>query len=87
MHATQKIFALISEAASLPENFDLTAQTPIREVPGWDSFAWISIITGIEQYCGSDFPIDRVDELHMVGDLISITQGILLSQEANRGSK
>ncbi len=79
MQTTEKVFALISEAASLPGNFELTMETFIKEVPGWDSFAWISIITGIEAYCERDFPIDRVDDLHKVGDLVSVTQGILQS--------
>jgi acyl carrier protein len=79
MQTTAKVFALISAAASLPGNFELTMETFIKEVPGWDSFAWISIITGIEAYCGRDFPIDQVDDLHKVGDLVSVTQGILQS--------
>ena len=81
MQTRQKVFELIAEAASLPESFELTSETLIREVPGWDSFAWISIITGIEAYCGRDFPIEHVDDLLKVGDLVSVTQTILLSQQ------
>ena len=80
MQTAQKVIALISEATSLPANFELTTETFIKEVPGWDSFAWISIITGIEAYCGSDFPIDHVDDLRKVGDLVSVTQSILQSR-------
>lgn len=80
MQTAQKVLALISEAASLPANFELTTETFIKEVPGWDSFAWISIITGIETYCGTDFPIDHVDDLRKVGDLVSVTQSILQSR-------
>lgn len=81
MSTTQKVFELISEAASLPPDFKLTPELPIKDVPGWDSFAWIAILTGIESHCGTDFPIDRVDSLRNVGDLVALADGLLVSRD------
>jgi acyl carrier protein len=83
MQASQKVFELISETASLPAGFELTTATPIKDVPGWDSFAWIAILTGIENYCGCDFPIDRVDSLRNVGDLVALAESLLKSRKEN----
>jgi acyl carrier protein len=82
MLTTQKVFELISEAASLPPDFNLTAETTIEDVPGWDSFAWIAILSGIESQCGVDFPIDRVDSLRKVGDLVAIADSLLESRNS-----
>jgi acyl carrier protein len=81
MRASQKVIQLISETASLPAGFELTSDTPIKDVPGWDSFAWIAIVTGIESYCDRDFPIDRVDSLCNVGDLIALAEHLLASRK------
>lgn len=76
MENAQSVFALVAEAAALPETFDLNGETRIDDVPGWDSFAWVAIITGIEEYFGTEFPIDRVDDIRNVGDLIEIVESL-----------
>lgn len=46
----------------------------ISDVPGWDSIAWISIITAIEERTGKSFPIDRIDDIRSIGDLLTVAQ-------------
>lgn len=46
----------------------------ISDIPGWDSIAWISIITAIEGRTGKAFPIDRIDDIRSVGDLLTVAQ-------------
>jgi len=46
----------------------------ISDIPGWDSIAWISIITAIEGRTGMPFPIDRIDDIRSVNDLLNVAQ-------------
>jgi acyl carrier protein len=62
---------IITEALELPEQFALTPDTRISQIPGWDSMAWISVITAIEEASGNEFPLDRVDEIKTLSNLLS----------------
>jgi len=66
--------ALIVDALELPPNYHATADAPIADVPGWDSYAWIAVIGRLEDYCGCEFPVDRIDEVKSIGDLLRIVR-------------
>lgn len=47
----------------------ITPQLTARDVPGWDSFRYISIIAATEEHFGIRFLDADIDELKTVGDL------------------
>jgi acyl carrier protein len=54
---------------------EITLDRAIADIPSWDSMAWISIISAIENRTGKMFPIDRIDDVRNVGDLLTLAQG------------
>jgi acyl carrier protein len=65
----QKIFDAVFRR-SVPITPELTA----RDVPGWDSFRYVSIIAATEEHFGIKFLDADIDELRNVGDLASAVQ-------------
>ena len=47
----------------------LTADLTADQVPGWDSFRYVSLIMATEEYFGIKFLGPDIDELRNVGDL------------------
>lgn len=76
MRGTQEVFSIISDALELPDSYQLKRETQIGDVPGWDSFAWIAVIGALEEYCATEFPLDRVDEIRNIGDLVDVVAGL-----------
>mgnify|MGYP003333042484 FL=1 len=76
MYTIEDIVSVISHTLELPETFEIKTETPIADVPGWDSFAWIAVISALEEHCGHEFPIDRIDGVRTIGDLVAILRGI-----------
>ena len=64
----------------LPPGYELTGDTAIGKVPGWDSLAWVSVISAIENYCHGEFPIERIDDMHSIGDLVKVVSELKSAQ-------
>jgi acyl carrier protein len=52
----------------------ITPELTARDVPGWDSFRYISIIAATEEHFGIRFLDADIDNLKNVGDLASAVQ-------------
>ena len=61
-----------AELGILPDT--ITLERAISDIPSWDSMAWISIITAIETRTGKLFPVDRIDDIRNVGDILTLAQ-------------
>jgi len=72
MALAEDTLVVISSVLDLPDNYRLRIDTRIADVPGWDSFAWISVIEALESHYGGEFPIDDIDRFHTVGDLVQL---------------
>ena len=70
----QDLLQLISSELEIPVEA-ISFARPIAEIPNWDSMAWISIIAAIESRTGKPFPIDRIDDVRNVGDILTLAQG------------
>ena len=46
----------------------------IAEIPGWDSMTWINVVSALEEQTGQPFPIDNIDEVKTIGQLIRVAQ-------------
>jgi len=68
-----KLISAIVSALELPSGYQLTGDALIKEVPGWDSIAWISVVAALEEVTCSEFPIDAIDTVRTVDDLIRLT--------------
>lgn len=69
----EELVKLIAEELRMaPEDIDL--HRAIADIPSWDSMAWISIITAVEKRTGKLFPVDRIDDVQNVGDILRMTQ-------------
>ncbi|TWB56660.1 acyl carrier protein [Nitrospirillum viridazoti] len=56
------------------DTLTLTLQTTAKDVAGWDSFAQINILIGIEELFGVKFRSREIDKLANVGDLVGLIQ-------------
>jgi len=52
------------------EELTVTENTAAKDVEGWDSFAQMQIIVGIESMFGIQFSTDEVTEFKNVGDMV-----------------
>ncbi len=43
-----------------------------KDVPGWDSFAQISIVVATEEEFGFEFTTSELDGFHTVGDYVNV---------------
>jgi acyl carrier protein len=50
------------------------------DVPGWDSFAYISFIVGVETEFGLKFSVAEVESFQTVGAIVRRISGILLAR-------
>jgi acyl carrier protein len=62
----QGIFETVFRRRDIVVRPDLTA----ADVPGWDSFRYVSLIMAIEKRFSIEFSDQDIDELENVGDLI-----------------
>ena len=53
---------------------DIALDRAISDIPSWDSMAWISIISAIENRTGKLFPVDRIDDVRHVRDLLTLAR-------------
>jgi acyl carrier protein len=65
--ALTKVFRDVLDSPALT----LTASTRGADLPGWDSMAYVNIITGIEAELGVEFTTAEIDAANTAGDLAS----------------
>lgn len=70
----QDLLRLISDELGTPAG-EITPERVISDIPNWDSMAWIGIITAIENRIGKSFPVDRIDDIRNVRDILTLAQG------------
>ena len=70
MESKRNRIAAIAVFLELPADFVLTSATQITAIPGWDSFAWVNVVTALEEMSGREFPIDNIENIKTLGDLI-----------------
>lgn len=51
---------------------DFTAETSAKDVDGWDSLNNVRLLLQIEREYGVDIPVDEIENLKNVGDLITV---------------
>ena len=72
MAANDEFLRVIAHALQLPATSPLTLDTPIADVPGWDSFGWIEVISALESHFNRELPFDRIDDVRTVGDILTM---------------
>lgn len=50
----------------------LTPELTADQVPGWDSFRYVSLIVATEEHFGIKFLGSDIDELQNIGDLVHV---------------
>jgi len=67
-----ELLNIIADALQLPGTSPLTLDTRIADVPGWDSFGWIAVITALEGHFKRELSFDRIDDVRTVGDIFTM---------------
>jgi acyl carrier protein len=80
MNTADEILWILSRELDLPSGYELTGSTPIGKVPGWDSLAWVNVISALESYCQGEFPIEKIDGLHSINDLVKVISELKSAQ-------
>ena len=70
MAATDEFLNVIANALQLPATSALELETHIADVPGWDSFGWIEVISALESHFNRELPFDRIDDVRTIGDIL-----------------
>jgi acyl carrier protein len=71
-----KVISILREVLGQPELMITEAMTA-SDVEGWDSFAHINLIMGLEDSYKIQFSTDEIGRMGKVADLISLLQGKL----------
>jgi acyl carrier protein len=79
-NADDEILSILSRTLELPPGYELAGNTMIGKVPGWDSLTWVNVITAIESYCQGEFPIEKIDDLHSISDLVKVISELKSAQ-------
>ncbi len=66
------VAALIREFLSLGAQVELSPDSPLEAVPGWDSLSWINILNAIQDRHHKDLPLDAVARVRTLGDLVDL---------------
>jgi len=67
----QSVFDRVFRRHDIKLKPELTA----ADVPGWDSFRYVSLIVATEEHFGIKLGRDEIDELKNVGDLAAAVAG------------
>lgn len=70
MDALTKVFREVFEDDAI----ELTPQTVAQDIPAWDSFTHIVLITSIERTFGVRFTGDEVQSTNSIGEFLSLLQ-------------
>ena len=54
------------------ENISLTMDMTAPDVEGWDSLNHVQILFAIEEELGIKFPINEIQNLNTIGDLVEL---------------
>jgi acyl carrier protein len=80
---TVEAFRTILEDVLEEENVAISDSTRAQDVPAWDSLNHVRLLVHIEQAYGVNFPVDAVERLQNVGELIALVNR-LMDEEADR---
>lgn len=64
-------FEAIRSALDLPDDFELSTETEISNIPGWDSFGWVAVILALEKLSGRNFPIENIENIKTLDELLN----------------
>lgn len=68
MYKKTDLFELVAEVLGIPLE-KISIETERDKCEEWDSFAHIHLIIEIEERYGVSIPIEKVPEIHTVGDI------------------
>ena len=68
--ATLEAFSLVLRGLLDDDTIELTRATTRDDVPGWDSFAYVSFIATVEQQFGVKFRIADIESFRTVGEIV-----------------
>ncbi|HYF35626.1 MAG TPA: acyl carrier protein [Prosthecobacter sp.] len=77
----EKVTSILREVLGSP-NLAITEATSASDVEGWDSFAHINLIMGLEDAYKIQFSTAEIGSMGRVADLISVVRGKLQQQAA-----
>ena len=72
-HDTLTAFSRILRGLLDDESIVLTAETTRADVPGWDSFAYVSFIAAVEQQFQVKFKVAEIESFRTVGEIVAAT--------------
>ena len=61
-------------ACDFQEPVEVTAETPLRSLPEWDSLAALGVIVMFDIEFGKTIIADHLKRCHTVGDLFALTE-------------
>lgn len=79
---TVEAFRAILEDVLEEENLAIGETTRAQDVPSWDSLNHVRLLVHLEREYGVNFPVDAVERLQNVGELIALVNHLMKAQSA-----
>lgn len=73
LNSLEKIQSIMHDVFD-DDSIVLTYETTANDVEGWDSMNHVRLIVAIEQEIGIQLPMEQVNELRNVGDLVKLVE-------------
>lgn len=71
---SDEVIRLIRAALELPETYPLVGSLTPVEVPGWDSFGWMTIITAFEEHFEFSFDFSELESVYSISQLTEVVR-------------
>lgn len=70
----QRLIAVVAGVLQVDPS-DLRLETTAGDLENWDSLATINIVSEIEAEFGASIPIEKIPDLHAIGDFLPYLGG------------
>ena len=77
---TVEAFRAILEDVLEEDNLAIGESTRAQDVPSWDSLNHVRLLVHIEREYGVSFPVDSIERLQNVGELIALVNHLMEEQ-------
>lgn len=82
MLTSDEIVAVVIRALDLPADYKLKLETQISDVPGWDSFGWVAVISALEGDSQIELIVEHIESVQTVGDFVEFVRSPANSRKA-----
>lgn len=70
----EKVVDVLKKTLDLDEKTDISIQTKMEDIPEWDSFGQVSLLSELEREFGVKFSFDEMIAINSVASILEILE-------------